>query len=53
MAKTVIDLKVKVDDENRFTIDIVSNYPIHQVRLLINELIDTIELEQEENNSNL
>ena len=53
MAKIVVDLKVKADDQNRFTIDIVSNYPIHQVRLLINELIDTIELEQEENNSNL
>ena len=53
MVKIVVDLKVKADDQNRFTIDIVSNYPIHQVRLLINELIDTIELEQEENNANL
>lgn len=51
MAKTVIELKVKVDDQDRFTIDIVSNYPIHQVRFLINELIDTIELEQAQTNS--
>lgn len=46
MSKIVVELKIRNDYGDRFTIDIVSDYPIQDVRYLINELINEIEREQ-------
>lgn len=48
MSKIVVELKIRNDYGDRFTIDIVSDYPIQDVRFLINELIDEIELQQKQ-----
>lgn len=48
MSKIVVELKIRNDYGDRFTIDIVSDYPIQDVRYLINELIDEIEYQQKQ-----
>lgn len=48
MSKIVVELKIRNDYGDRFTIDIVSDYPIQDVRYLINELIDEIEHQQKQ-----
>lgn len=48
MSKIVVELKIRNDYGDRFSIDIVSDYPIEDVRYLINELIDEIVYQQKQ-----
>lgn len=46
MTDVVIDIKVKANNLDGLTIEIISHYSIQDVRYIINELIDEIERKQ-------
>lgn len=46
MTDIVIDIKVKANNLEGLTIEIISHYPIHEIRYIVNELLDVIEHEQ-------